>query len=148
MQQIVHQLLLEQMDRVRKVRTALGLLRVESKALRKKLGTDWTERSRAGFAASWKAIEERLETERREVAAKTSWGAPFSAAEAGLEDCLEQVARLRAMLAKGEPGPNLEAGLDALDQLGQTLDRSLEALSRKLGSEIDERFREAYDRPS
>jgi len=149
MQQIVHQLLLDQMDRVRKIRTALSLLRVESRVLRKKLGTDGAARSRTGFAASWKAIEERLEAERREMASKTASASPaFAGVDEGLESCRAQVARLRALLAKEEPGRAVEEGLDVLDRQGETFDRSLEALGRKLASEIDEKFRIAYDRPS
>jgi hypothetical protein len=147
MQQIVHQLLLERMDRIRKIRSALGLLRVESRALRKKLGTDWAARSRAGFAASWQSIEERLQAERREMVSKPTPGG-FGGAEEGLESCLEEVARLRAVLAREEPGRNVEERLDALDRQGETLDRSLEAFGRKLAAEMDERLRLAYDRPT
>jgi hypothetical protein len=147
MQQIVHQLLLEQMDRVRKVRSGLGLLRVESRALRKKLGADWAAGSREGFAASWKAIEARLEAERREMVSKPGSEA-FTSAIEGLQSCLEQVGQVRALLGREEPGRDLAAKLDALDQQRETLDRSLDSLGRRLAAEIDERFREAYDRPS
>jgi hypothetical protein len=146
MQQIVHQRLLEQMDRVRKIRTGLGLLRIEAKALRRKLATDGSAATRAGFAESWKAIEDRLEAERREAASKTTSEA-FGWVEEGLEGLREQVARFRKVLAQKEPGGEVEAGLDALDRENAALDRSLETLGRQLAADIDERFRVAY-RPS
>jgi hypothetical protein len=147
MQQIVHQRLLEQMDRVRKIRTALGLLRVESKVLRRKLGAEGTPASLASFAESWRAIEERLEAERREAAAKTEPGA-FAWVEKGLLEVREQVSEFRLLLARQAPGEAIAAALDALDQRNASLERSLETLGRQLAADLDEKFRVAYDRPS
>ncbi|HEV7518261.1 MAG TPA: hypothetical protein VGR07_18335 [Thermoanaerobaculia bacterium] len=108
---------------------------------------DWAARSRAGFAASWQAIEGRLQAEQREMASKSASGG-FGGTEEGLQSCLEQVARLRAVLAWDEPERKVEERLDALDRQGETLDRSLEAFGRRLAAELDEKFRLAYDRPT
>jgi hypothetical protein len=163
MQQIQHQLLLEQMDHVRKIRSALGLLRVESKVLRKRLGAEGAARS--GLAESWKAIEGRIDTERRNVADKSVLvlgGAEQRsverkpAAEAfvwvtwvdeGLRSLLDQVSHLRRAMAFEDPVEKITEGLDALDRQTEKLDRALEGLGRELAAELDEKLRLAYDRP-
>ncbi|HTQ79815.1 MAG TPA: hypothetical protein VMM92_07450 [Thermoanaerobaculia bacterium] len=145
--QIVHQRLLEQMDRVRRMRSALGLLRIESRMLRRKLDADWDERVRAGFAASWRSIEERLEAERREAELKTISDELGWLGER-LRGLREQVAQCRSILeARGQRRPGA-ADLDVLDRDSEAFDRSLETLGRQLAAEIDERLRLAYERPS
>lgn len=147
MQQIVHQLLLEQTDRVRKVRSGLGLLKIESRALKSKLGAaDFAER-RAGFVASWQGIEKRLATDRKEMASKPG-SEVFVAVGEELERCTGEVGRVRVLLERGEPGAPLEEALAALDRQREALDRSLDTLGRRLTAELDERLRIAYDRPS
>jgi len=126
----------DQADIARQVRTALGLLRVESRLLRSRLGDGHDASFRTRFAASWEAIEKRLEVERRQGASLTA-GDARDWVDDGLRNLLRGVSQVRKAIASGELGGPVAECLEGLDRRSAELRQALDRLGRELEEVIE-----------